>query len=349
MTKNILNKTWAIMIAMSLAFGLALTSQQTAFAVDPELTIQSNGGGIPEMDVSGNGIPIPDGDTTPSRLDNTDFGTLNLVGSSRIGIFLITNSGTGSLYLTDTPRVTIGGTNAADFTIIQDAGSKVVSGGTRTFRISFDPSASGLRTATISIANDDADENPYNFNIQGTGKVEAPTNVMASRGTDINKVQVTWTETTGVTSYQVYRRILGSPFGLLGSPTDTSFDDTTASFGQKYIYTVRACIGTICSRYAAPAAAGWLEFLAPTDVTASLGTFRDRVQLTWTETTGATSYQVYRFTIIEGRLRLLGNPIITTFDDFTANPGVYYYYKVKACNGGNCTRLSAADKGWRSK
>jgi hypothetical protein len=32
-----------------------------------------------------------------------------------------------------------------------------------------DPSATGLRTTTVSIANDDADENPYDFANQGTG------------------------------------------------------------------------------------------------------------------------------------------------------------------------------------
>ena len=32
-----------------------------------------------------------------------------------------------------------------------------------------DPSATGLRTATVSITNDGADENPYDFANQGTG------------------------------------------------------------------------------------------------------------------------------------------------------------------------------------
>jgi hypothetical protein len=45
--------------------------------------------------------------------------------------------------------------------------------GTTTFQVTFDPSAAGLRTATISIANDDSDENPFDFAIQGTGT--APT------------------------------------------------------------------------------------------------------------------------------------------------------------------------------
>jgi len=35
--------------------------------------------------------------------------------------------------------------------------------------VTFNPSATGTRTAAISIANDDSDEGPYNFFIQGTG------------------------------------------------------------------------------------------------------------------------------------------------------------------------------------
>ena len=41
--------------------------------------------------------------------------------------------------------------------------------GTAPFQVTFTPSATGLRTATLSIANDDSNENPYDFAIQGTG------------------------------------------------------------------------------------------------------------------------------------------------------------------------------------
>ena len=41
--------------------------------------------------------------------------------------------------------------------------------GSTTFQVRFDPSATGTRVATITIANNDADENPYDFAIQGTG------------------------------------------------------------------------------------------------------------------------------------------------------------------------------------
>ena len=43
--------------------------------------------------------------------------------------------------------------------------------GSTAFNVRFDPSGAGLRTAAISIASDDSDENPFNFSIQGTGTV----------------------------------------------------------------------------------------------------------------------------------------------------------------------------------
>ncbi len=123
-----------------------------------------------EINVQGNGTNIVDGDLTPSTLDNTDFDLVS-VGSSVIKSFVIQNSGAGILILTGaSPYVTISGANAADFSVsIVPVSPVAATGGLTTFEITFTPSAGGLRTATLSIANNDADENPYNFSIQGTG------------------------------------------------------------------------------------------------------------------------------------------------------------------------------------
>jgi hypothetical protein len=160
----------------------------------------------PEMDVSGLSVSIPDGDATPSATDDTDFGTVAVAGGTNANTFTITNSGSATLNLTgtsspvaliptdtSTPLVTIGGTNAADFTLTSDASTPVLSGGgTTTFTITFDPSAAGVRTATISIANDDPDENPYNFAIQGEGAVQAahPALPGGSSGCGVNRPPV---------------------------------------------------------------------------------------------------------------------------------------------------------------
>jgi hypothetical protein len=122
-----------------------------------------------EMNVQGNSTSIVDGDLTPSVTDFTDFGTTP-VGIPVINSFVIQNTGAAVLNLTSaSPYVTISGANAADFavTIIPVTPVAATTGST-TFEITFTPTAGGLKTATISIANNDGDENPYDFSIQGT-------------------------------------------------------------------------------------------------------------------------------------------------------------------------------------
>ncbi|MEA3348992.1 MAG: sortase [Chloroflexota bacterium] len=124
-----------------------------------------------EMDVQGNGNSINDGDDEPSTTDDTDFGVAGLDSVTVEHTFTIENTGEGDLSLTGSPRVEISGAHAGDFTVTVQPSSPLVSGGTTTFTVQFDPSDTGLREATLSIANSDSDENPYNFAIQGKGEI----------------------------------------------------------------------------------------------------------------------------------------------------------------------------------
>ncbi len=131
--------------------------------------IQGMGAGTPEINLKGNSVTIASSDTTPSTTDDTDFGSVNVASGTVQKTFTIENTGTGALALNGTPKVAISGANAGDFTVMTQPTSPVAAAGSTTFTITFDPSATNLRTATVSIANDDADENPYTFAIQGTG------------------------------------------------------------------------------------------------------------------------------------------------------------------------------------
>ncbi|MBN2450549.1 MAG: choice-of-anchor D domain-containing protein, partial [Lentisphaeria bacterium] len=144
----------------------------------------------PEIEVRGNGIVIGDGDTTPSPSDDTDFGDVDLSSGAPVThTFTIVNTGQQALNLTASPRVAIGGTHAGDFSLVQDASTPVASGGgTTTFQIQFTPSALGDRDGTVSIANDDTDENPYTFALRGTG-TEPDIDVTGT--TDFGDVDVT--------------------------------------------------------------------------------------------------------------------------------------------------------------
>ncbi|MCD4656130.1 MAG: choice-of-anchor D domain-containing protein [Planctomycetes bacterium] len=110
-------------------------------------------------------------DNIPSGTGSYDFGRINVGKSSSAITFTIENLGTAPLTLAGSPDlIDVTGTDAAMFTIGQSATITPISpAASTTFTITFIPSAAGNISATISIANNDYDENPYTFTIRGTG------------------------------------------------------------------------------------------------------------------------------------------------------------------------------------
>lgn len=118
-----------------------------------------------EISVSGNAVVIPDNDTTPSVTDQTDFGSTEF-GTNIALPFEVFSLGSQSLTLTPTIGVT--GTNASLFTVTT-LPSSLAAGTFTTFVVTFTPNnVPGVKEATISITNNDPDENPYNFTIRAT-------------------------------------------------------------------------------------------------------------------------------------------------------------------------------------
>lgn len=132
-------------------------------------TVWVNDNEPPEIEIQGNGVTIADDDLAPSLTDHTDFGSAGVSDGSVTRAFSISNLGTADLNLTGVPIVAISGTHATDFAVTVTPATPVGAGSSTEVQITFGPSAKGLRTATVSIANDDSDENPYDFAIQGKG------------------------------------------------------------------------------------------------------------------------------------------------------------------------------------
>jgi hypothetical protein len=190
---------------------------------------------VPEMDVKGLNVSIADSDATPSLADDTDFGSVSITGGTVSHVFTIENTGSLSLNLNGNPRVAVGGPNAADFTVTAQPNSPVAAGGSTTFTVVFDPAAVGLSSATVSIANDDLDENPYNFSIQGAGSAPSPPATITGRvttpsGLGLRNAIVALTDSQGVR-----RTATTSSFGIY------SFADVAT--GQTYV------IGVSSKRY----------------------------------------------------------------------------------------------------
>ncbi|OFX52636.1 MAG: hypothetical protein A2046_02080 [Bacteroidetes bacterium GWA2_30_7] len=218
-----------------------------------DVNITKSGCNSSEIEVVGNSVIIVDGDATPSATDDTDFGNTYTASETTDKVFTINNLGGVNLSLSGTPKIVIGGTNAADFSVFADASTPVTPAGNTTFTIRFNPSADGLRQATLSIANDDSDENPYNFSIQGTG---IPTPSIAISSTTVSAANVMQgtanhilyklnlavtssdAELTGVTvataGTYVVSDLIANSFKLRYS-TDNSLDGSDATLSTKAI------------------------------------------------------------------------------------------------------------------
>ena len=139
----------------------------------------------PEMNVFGNGIEIADGDDTPAVTDDTDWGPVDLAAGALTHTFTIFNEGNAILNLTGTPRVSVSG--STDFSVSTQPASSTVSGsgGFENFIVSFNPSSTGVITATVSIDNNDSGENPYTFTVQGEG-ISVPEITILGNGNEIS-------------------------------------------------------------------------------------------------------------------------------------------------------------------
>ena len=89
--------------------------------------------------------------------------------------------------------------------------------------------------------------------------------------------------------------------------------------------------------------------LPPTNVAATDGSFGDRIRVTWSASSGASAYEVWRNTqpSATGQLLLAGNVTGTTFDDTQAPLGVTHWYRVKAKSGAGTSGSSNANDGYR--
>ena len=137
-------------------------------------TLTQAGSMQPAMSLAYNGTAIPNADQSPSVAKGTDFGSVNYGSQSSPRTFTISNTGNGALNLTGSPKVQFGGNNPSDFYMTAAPSSPVAaSGGSTTFQLVFEPTVNtGLRSATITIANNDPAKNPYTFTVQGTAQIQ---------------------------------------------------------------------------------------------------------------------------------------------------------------------------------
>ncbi len=238
--------TFAPTVAAGYGGNIAVSSDATS----GNNTIPASGTGTPpaspSMSVSYGGTAIPNGDQSPSAAKGTDFGTaLPAMGSSP-RVFTITNTGNGVLNLSGTHPVQFTGNNASDFGVMAQPSTPVAAnGGTTTFWLMFWP-APGLpsvRTALVTIASDDPNNNQYTFMVQGTVGLQIWGSVHTSAGAPVSGVVMSGlpgspsTDATGHYSGVVNYGWLGSVTPTLAgysfAPASSNYSGITTDQGEQ--------------------------------------------------------------------------------------------------------------------
>ena len=113
---------------------------------------------------------------------NLDLGTLGQ-GVSVLTTFTVRNSGGFSL---TGLNATVSGTNAAMFSVTKQPATTLDSLDSTMFIVQAKLTSAGAKTATISLASNDADESPFLINLTATGAVAVPPVVTTTNASDIS-------------------------------------------------------------------------------------------------------------------------------------------------------------------
>src|SRR6185369_11227251 len=133
------------------------------------------------------------------------------------------------------------------------------------------------------------------------------------------------------TRYNVKRSTTsGGPYTTIASPTIASYTDTGVTNGTTYYYVVSAVntSGESANSSQVNATPQMAVPAVPTNLAATAGS--GQVGLSWSASSGATSYNVKRSTTSGGPYTTIASPTTTSYTDTGVTNGTTYYYVVSA-------------------
>ncbi len=206
------------------------------------------------------------------------------------------------------------------------------------------------RIATIKVVNE------LYFIHQAGLPPETPSGVTATDGGFSDRIRISWYEAAGADSYQVLRRH-GPPPAMptfIGNTEELFLDDMTAADNTFYDYYVIA-ENDFGNSGASASDSGFVNLVinppdAPTELTATKGNYQDMVRVWWNEASGSVSYVVYRAPDTGGITMFseLARTSSKFYDDYSAELGQKYFYRVTGWNEFGEGSPSASDQGYRS-
>lgn len=126
------------------------------------------------------GSPLTDGAST------VDFGIVT-PGNSAVRTFTVRNLGAGTL---SGLAMTLSGAAAGDYEASAPGATSLAPGESTSFTVTYTPTLSGVRSATLRIASNDGDENPFDVLLTGTNLLTVNVASAGSAGLTLNGYNV---------------------------------------------------------------------------------------------------------------------------------------------------------------
>ena len=307
------------------------------------VAISDNAAGSPHTASLGGVGTAPSLTFSPASLS---FGsqTVGTTGAARA--ITLTNNGNGALSVSG---IAISGTNAADFAQTNTCGNSVAAGASCTVSVTFDPAASGNRTASLSVA-DNAAGSPQTAGLSGSGSSGAPTVTFTPSTLPLgNQAVATASSPQTITLKNAGTSALNiSSVAFTGAnAADFSQNNTCGSSvaaggscAITVMFTPSGCGSESASLSVTDNATG-----SPHTVPVS-GTGSHDVILTWTDGPSSTivGYNIYRGTATNGEASapLNSTPVAgSAFADTGVAAGGTYYYLVKGVDSSGVVQESS--------
>jgi|GEM_PF-1906417 len=211
--------------------------------------------------------------------------------------------------------------------------------------------------ATISVDVIDSDSTGNLFTAYAIPGAFAKTSPAAAAVNQQLEVTLSWGASTGAEYYEycIDKTNDNACSDWIDVGVETSALVTGLDYQTRYYWQVRAWNGIAGPVYANGSATAYRYFNtkkllvteAPVNVSATDGTYPDKVEVTWDAVFAATSYKIYRAATPTGTQTLLGSTTALLYNNVPA-AGIKYYYFVQGCNANGCGPKSFYDLGWRT-
>jgi hypothetical protein len=184
----------------------------------------------------------------------------------------------------------------------------------------------------------------------GHASLSSPTNVSATDGTFTNKVDVSWNPPASGSnfgSYRIFRNATCSGQAIANVPANVFlYSDFNVTPGVIYDYSVQLISSLDPTVAPSPCVMdpGHASLGVPSGISATDGTFPDRVNVTWSPPASSSNiggYELFR------NNNCSGSPIATvpsgflTHSDMNVTPGVIYDYSIRATSANSSVANSA--------